>query len=955
VEFRVLGALEVRVYGRDLTPIRPQQRALLTLLLLRAGEVVTIEQAIDALWGEQPPRAARNAVQGHIASLRKLIGADRLETRAGGYVLHVDEHELDLYKLERLVTSAPGASARERSEMLTAALALFRGPPLEDFRDDEFAAVEAARIDELRLNAIEERVDADLELGRDSELVPELEALVAKEPLRERLRGQLILALYRSGRQADALAEYQRTRQTLVNELGLEPGPALQRLERQILTQDQALEASVVELVTELPVPATLLRGRERDLADLRELLVRRDIRLVTVTGTGGTGKTRVALELGRRSARDFAGGAVFVPLSPLADADLVVPGIARALGVTDAGSDTLVERIAAFSGQSVRLVVVDNFDHVLAAAPAISELLTASRTLTLLVTSREPLRIEGEHVYRLQPLDADSSIALFLERARAVRPDVDSSAASLEAVAEICRRLDHLPLAIELAAARTTLLSPTALLARLGERLTLLTGRSRDRPERQRTLRRTLEWSYETLDADERTLFARLGVFAGGWTLDAAEEVCGEGLNVIDTLASLVDKSLLQVAPTADEPRPTMLETIREFALERLAQSGEGDAIRDRHLAYFLSLAERAYAERTARTAAAFAELDRESDNIRGAADWAARTDARRALELAGALGWYWRNAPASAIEGETRLLAALAASDDRNTARLRALLGLGPLVFVRGRMNDVLAIASEALSLARDLGDDEAAAMALEGLAWAHCVLGNHDAARSHFQRSLDLRRRLHDPILVRRSVIGLYQMLVIEGRVDEAEPLAMAEYEEAVEAGDTRGQQTAIHLLADCELIRGNYEASERRYATGVAYSLALGARAFAAEEMQGVALSVAGQGDFARALRIAGAAEAEWTRIGAAYRYAFWAKLVEEHLGHARVGLGDRRAQEAWDEGASMSFEDAVEDATRSLRSVGAAPPFRRSPEYMTADGRRRSVRHYDTSMREPPLA
>jgi len=335
VKFGLLGRLEVVDGGRDAAPRRRKQRALLALLLLRAGEMVTVDEAVDALWGVRPPPTARNAVQGHVATLRKLLGRDRIATRESGYTLRLEEDELDLHRFERLLSDVRGRPPREQAELLAEALGLFRGAPLQDFRYDDFARAEAARIEELRLRALELKIDAELALGRHEDVVPQLERLLAEAPLRERFRAQLMLALYRAGRQAEALEAYQHARSTLVDELGIEPGPELQRLERQILNQDPGLAApSAMVAAARLPTPPTPLIGRDRELAEARRLLLHDDVRLLTLTGAGGTGKTRLALEVARSAAARFPDGVFFVPLASLSDPELVVPTLARALGV---------------------------------------------------------------------------------------------------------------------------------------------------------------------------------------------------------------------------------------------------------------------------------------------------------------------------------------------------------------------------------------------------------------------------------------------------------------------------------------------------------------------------------------------------------------------------------------------------------------------------------------------
>jgi DNA-binding SARP family transcriptional activator len=406
VEFRLLGRLEVVDGGRDAAPRRRKQRALLALLLLRAGEMVTVDEAVDALWSARPPPAARNAVQGHVAALRKLLGRDRIATHESSYTLRLEEDELDLHRFERFLSDARGRPPREQAELLAEALGLFRGAPLEDFRYDDFARAEAARIEDLRLRALELKIDAELALGRHDDVVPHLEPLIAEAPLRERFRAQLMLALYRAGRQADALEAYQHARSTLVDELGIEPGPELQRLERQILNQDPGLAApSAMVVAARLPTPPTPLIGREREIQELRELLLNDDVRMLTLTGPGGTGKTRLAIQTAAELLEAFADGVVFVGLAPLQDPDLVLTTTAQALGVGAVSGETLAEDLARALRNRELLLLFDNFEHLLAAAPSVADVAAGAAGLKLLVTSRAPLRLSAEHVYPVSPL----------------------------------------------------------------------------------------------------------------------------------------------------------------------------------------------------------------------------------------------------------------------------------------------------------------------------------------------------------------------------------------------------------------------------------------------------------------------------------------------------------------------------------------------------------------------
>jgi predicted ATPase/DNA-binding SARP family transcriptional activator len=724
MEIGVLGPLVVEAAGVDVLPRRPKQRALLTILALHANDVVPVDVLVDALWGAEAPLSATNAIQGHVSALRRVLGADRIETRPPGYRLRLEPDELDLSRFERLVADArKEEDPRRRAEAAAAALSLFRGEPLVDVRYEPFAAAPVARIEELRLLAIEARVDAELELGTAEGLVPELRGLVDENPLRERLREQLMLALYRSGRQTEALETFHDLRRELAA-LGLDPGRDIRRLHVEILGQVPTLTAPHDPIVR-LPADVDSFVGRSSDRRLLTSLLA--EARLVTLTGVGGSGKTRLALRAARDVAPGFPGGVYFVELAPLVDPLRVLGAITQVLGVPDTGGSQFDSLVIRLSG-SRTLLVVDNFEHVAPAALDISRLVAACPDLTVLVTSRVPLRLRGEHEVPVEPLGPADAVRLFEERARAA--DVRFRAAAHEAAIDaVCARLDRLPLAIELAAARAPTLPPALLLERLGTPLDVLVDGAVDLPARQRTLRDTIAWSHALLDEADRTLFRRLAVFRGGWTEEAARAVCDLGPDAAAALARLVDQSLVK----RNGDRYELLETVREYAAERLAEAGEETVVERRHATYFVELAERvgpALRRTEPEEAAVFDALTLERDNLRAAHAWAAKVDeAGAGFRILSALWlWYWTWL-GEALE-TARLL--LDTPSGRRTTHERAggLAVAAVLSWALGDEADTARYAAEAAADARACGNTDALVLALSVLPVSH----RDDAAQAH-----------------------------------------------------------------------------------------------------------------------------------------------------------------------------------------------------------------------------
>ncbi|KAB8181147.1 AfsR/SARP family transcriptional regulator [Microbispora catharanthi] len=666
VRVELLGPFEVR--NRDGSVVEVpgiRLRALLAALALEPGRIVSRARLVDWIWGPRPPADEANALQALVSRLRRVLPDGVIEADSGGYRLAVAPDAVDVCQFEHLVGQARAADPAARADLLRSALALWRGAAMADIalRDsDAFDAV-VARLDELHVAALGDRVDADIRLGRGSELVSELTELVAAYPLREGFVAALMRALAEAGRTAEALTVYQRTRERLAEELGADPSAELSALHTALLRGE--LGARADNHRTNLRAELTSFVGKDDDVSAVAGLVVRH--RLVTLAGAGGSGKTRLATETARTMLAELPDGAWLVELASVRAGGDLAQAALTAIGLRDQallgaarGGEPMDQLVAAVRERAI-LLILDNCEHVIEAAAAFADrLLGECRRLRILATSREPLGITGEVLWQVEPLalppkgvdpsEAGSSPAVRLLRDRAdlVRKDVGSDAHTLSAMARICRALDGIPLAIELAAARLRTMSVDQLARRLDDRFLLLTGGSRTALPRHKTLRAVVDWSWDLLTEAERRVLRRLSVFSGGTSLEAAERVCGDeafaGEQVLDVLTALIEKSLL-LADGEGTPRYRMLDTIREYAAHRLAEAGETESARRAHLAYFTELAETADPHlRRAEQLEWLARLEAEHDNISAALRGAiAEGWAQEAMRLVGAAGWYW------------------------------------------------------------------------------------------------------------------------------------------------------------------------------------------------------------------------------------------------------------------------------------------------------------------------
>jgi predicted ATPase/DNA-binding SARP family transcriptional activator len=684
VELRLLGPVDIVVDGAAIGIGSAKQRAVLAVLALRPATVVSADALVDAVWGQSPPPSAASTLRSLVSRLRRTVAEAgiaeviRLHGKDSGYLLEVDACVVDVHRFDAFRASAAAATrlgqhAAAAADLETG-LTLWHGPALGESGDTDRIAVEARRLEEGRRLAVEELATAALESGRAEFALAQASALVAAHPMRERGWGLVMLAAYRAGRQADALEAYRQLRRVLAEELGIEPMPALRELHERILRQDPLLapagglpevRAAEVTAPHNIPVALTSFVGRSAELAELGPMVA--GARMVTLSGVGGAGKTRLALAWAARAAAAYPGGARVAELAPIRDPALVTAAVAGAIGFLPgeltSGGRPLADALCAQLRERRLLLVLDNCEHLVASVAELCvAMLSRCPALTIVATSREVLGVPGELVYPVPPLslpargaaaetiDGSDAGRLFCERARAVEPRFTLTTANCAAVLEICRRLDGIPLALELAAARMRILSPAQIAERLGAKLSLLAATGRHTVARHQTLRAAIDWSYELLPLSEQAVLARLSVFPGTFDLAGADAVnaVGDagsyvGYGSLDLLTRLVDKSLVTVTRDEQETRFALLETVREYAAEKLVEAGELATVRDRHRDCYLRAA-LASTRDMSTFSTRLRVVGRELDNYRAALRWSVQHgDAAAVLALSAFAFPHW------------------------------------------------------------------------------------------------------------------------------------------------------------------------------------------------------------------------------------------------------------------------------------------------------------------------
>ncbi|QFY09801.1 AfsR/SARP family transcriptional regulator [Nonomuraea phyllanthi] len=929
MRFGVLG--EVRVWtaeGRPVPVPETKVRALLADLLVHQGQPVSADRLIDDLWGDDLPANPTGALQVKVSRLRHALaqaesgGGGLVVSSAHGYLLRLEHDAVDADRFTALLARARECpDAQARLKVLEEALGLWRGPPFADFAEEPFALPMTRRLSEQHLAAMEARAEARLELGEHDLLVGELEDLVGRYPLRERLRAAQMRALYQAGRQSDALACYAELRNRLAEELGLDPSPELAALHQAILRQDPALTApapaaSPVPLNrprTNLPAALTDLVGRDEAVEEVCSSL--KAGRMVTLTGPGGVGKTRLAIETAGRMTADYPDGVWLVELGEYGRPELgrtpapqggSTPERASALGMEEVAlrvaavlgirDDTLASAMPLPAGELLAevladqrlLLVMDNCEHVVEAAAKLAEmLLRTAPELRILATSREPLALSGEVVWPVPALTlpdpsagADvakvaqaGAVRLFVERAAAGMPHFQLDATNVRQVAELCRRLDGIPLALELAATRVRAMGVHELVARLDHRFAILAAGRRDAPARHQTLRAVIDWSWDLLSAPERVVLRRLAVHPGGCTLPAAEAVCSDGAaddeagdvtsvgmmaeDVWEVLARLVDRSLVIATDDSGGPRYRLLETVAHYGLQRLHEAGELEQIRRRFHRYYLRLAQEAEPNLHGDGQRRWLDrLDRESANLRSALEGMVHhNDATGALDLTLALVWYWflRGRLGEACDSFDR---ALAASGDVPAAVRATARGWHAGVrLLTGTPRDHRMRSPTAMQAFQDIEDPRERARVQWFFGYAlYSGIRDLPTSEEYVSRALATFRQVSDRWGIAAALSTAARHAMNKGDLQALEHCGEESLELFRELGDRWGQLQIIRPLTALAAINGDYAQAAQLHRDGLRMAEELRFWPEVADQLMGLGRIALLAGDFRQARQL-----------------------------------------------------------------------------------------------------
>ena len=947
--------------------------ALVKLLTLAPGHRLHREQAMDLLWPNLPPKAAANNLHRTLYSARQALeprapATDYRHLRLKGEKLELCPETSLWVDAEVFEEAAARARHLRDPAAYRAAVDLYAGELLPMDRYEAWAEDRREALRQAYLSLLLDMAGLHEERGDPGPAIEALAKVVDEQPTHEGAHAWLVRLYARSGRRAEALGQYEQLRNDLRRGLAREPDAASERLYEEILAgryppAHQPGERRDAGGRSNLPIPRTSFVGRDRELVGVKRTLAM--TRLLTLTGAGGCGKTRLALEVAGDLAGAYPDGVWLVELAEFSDPALVARRLAETLNVREQPDRPLAATLADSLRSRDLLLVMDNCEHLIDACARLADtLLEGCTRLRILATSREALNVTGEVVWRVRPLpipgpqpsptvedlSTNESVRLFLERARSRLPDFGLTPQNARPVATICRELDGIPLAIELSTARMGALAVEQVAERLEDSLKLLTGGTRTAEPRQRTLRATLDWSHELLSESERTLFARLAVFAGGWTLEAAEAVgTGEGIeegDVMDLLSRLVDKSLVlsegvAAAPVATSPRYTMLEPVRQYGGERLAASPEAEAVRRRHASWYFELAQEVEPWlRGAHQEVWLERLESEYGNLRVALAWALeRGEVDQGLWFGGALGEFWYMG-GNLGEGRRWLEAALVdgGTAPPTPARTKALLRAGWIAWEQGDYDGSETLSTEALALARGSGDAASAVAALSSLGWAALLADEVERASALAEEALTLGRALEDAGGMARALLVLGLAAVVSGDHGRAAALHGESLSLARRAGDGPAMALSLGMGALASLGRGDLRLAETLCDEGLALSAQPRVMNVIAFQLHTSAALACSQGEPGRAARLWGAAGSLREAIGASLS-PVEVRAFQPYVEAARAGLDAAAWDGAWSEGRAMTVDEAAayalargERPARPKRSpISKNPSSGRQPE------------------------